>query len=68
MTWARATVFVRLICLAVAIGSFGMAWRLTKLGASGAEDIPPPFTLAAGLAGIGFSCVAISGRYPRPRD
>jgi hypothetical protein len=66
MRWERATVALRLICLVLGVGSLGVAWRLTRIGASGIEDVPPPFTLLAGLTGLGFLCVAVIGRYPRP--
>ena len=66
MRWERATGFFRLICLILGAGCFGVAWRLTWIGASGIDDVPPPFTLLAGLAGLGFSCLAVIGRYPRP--
>lgn len=65
MRWARATVFPRLLCLLLGAGSFGVARHLTQLGASGLEDVPPPFILLAGLAGIGFLCLALLGRHPR---
>ena len=63
MRWERASNAVRLVCLLLAAASFGAAWRLTWVGAHG-EDVPPPFTLAAGLAAIAFLCVAAIGRYP----
>jgi len=66
MTWARATVFSRRLCLRLAAGSFRAARHLTQLGASGLEDVPPPFILLPGLAGLGFLCLALLGRYPRP--
>jgi len=66
MRWERVTILRRLICLLLGVGSFGVAWRLTWIGASGIEDVPPPFTLLAGLAGLGFLCIAIVGRYPSP--
>ena len=65
MRWEDAPVFLRLICLILGVGSFGVAWHLTRIGSSGTEDVPPPFILVAGLAGLGFLCVAIIGRYPR---
>ena len=61
MKWARATGAVL-----VAAGCFGVAWRLTSLGASGVEDVPPPFILVAGVAGLAFLGVGIVGRHPRP--
>ena len=66
MSWKRAPLFLRLICLPLAVGSFGVAWRLKWISAAGIEDVPPPFILVAGLAGIGFLCIAVVGRYPRP--
>lgn len=65
MRWARVTVFLRLSCLILGSGSIGVAWRLTRIGASGIEDVPPPFILLAGLTGLGFLCIAVIGRYPR---
>ncbi|MFT3807663.1 hypothetical protein [Arenimonas sp.] len=50
----------------LSLGCFGMAWRMTALGASGAEDIPPPFILVAGLAGVALLLVSVVGRYPWP--
>lgn len=68
MRWERVTIFLRLICLILGAGSFGAAWLLTRIGASGIEDVPPPFILVAGLTGLGFLCIAVIGRYPRPGD
>lgn len=65
MKWNRATAPVRLIALLVATGCFGAAWRLTSIGASGVEDVPPPFILVAGAAGLAFLALGIVGRYPR---
>jgi|CXWL01.1.fsa_nt_gi uncharacterized membrane protein len=65
MKWERATPVVRVIALMVAAGCFGVAWRLTRIGASGVEDVPPPFILVAGVAGLAFLCLGIVGRYPR---
>jgi hypothetical protein len=56
---------LRLICLILGLGSFGAAWRLTWIGQMGIDDVPPPFTLLAGLAALGFLCIAVIGRYPR---
>lgn len=64
MRLERATTVVRLCCLLLAVGSLGIAWRLTWIGAQGIDDVPPPFTLAAGLTGIALLCVAAIGRYP----
>jgi hypothetical protein len=66
MIWARATVFLRLVCLTLGFGSFGVARHLTQLGTSGLEGVPPPFILLSGLAGLGFLCLAALGRYARP--
>lgn len=68
MRWERVTIFLRLICLILGVGSFGVAWHLTRISSSGIEDVPPPFILLAGLAGLGFLCIAVIGRYPRPGD
>ena len=65
MKWERATVFLRLICLILGVGGFGVAWQLIRISSSGIEDVPPPFILVAGLAGLGFLCIAVIGRYPR---
>ena len=66
MTWKPVSTSLRLLAVVFSAASFGMAWRLTWLGATGAEDIPPPFTLTAILAGLAFLGVAAFGRYPRP--
>ncbi len=66
MKWARASIVQRLICLGLGAGCIGMAWHLTRIGASGIEDVPPPFILVSGLAGLGFLSIAAIGRYPRP--
>ena len=65
MQWTRATTAVRLIALMVAAGCFGVAWRLTSIGASGVEDVPPPFILVAGVAGLVCLGVGVVGKYPR---
>ena len=64
MELARAVVVVRLLCLVLGVGAFGLAGRMTALGASGIEDIPPLFILVAGLSGVVLLFVGISGRYP----
>jgi hypothetical protein len=46
------------MCLVVGTGCLGVACRLHWVGAFGIEDVPPPFTLLAGLAGIGLLGVA----------
>lgn len=66
MKWAQAAASARLLSFALSAASFGMAWHLTELGASGLEDVPPPFILVSGLAGIAFLAVSVVGRYPRP--
>ena len=65
MRWERLTIFLRLMCLISGVGSFGVAWHLTRIGSSGFEDVPPPFILLAGLVGLWFLCIAVIGRYPR---
>lgn len=65
MRLERVTIFLRLICLVLGAGSIAAAWYLTKIGSSGIEDVPPPFILVAGIAGLGFLCIAVTGRYPR---
>jgi hypothetical protein len=67
MRWDRVPLPVRLACFLGAAASFAMAWRLTVVGRSGAEDVPPPLTLLAGLTGFAFLAVALLGRSPRPR-
>ena len=66
MRWERATIILRLISLIFGVGSLIVAWYLTKISSSGIEDVPPPFILLAGMAGVGFLCIAIIGRFPRP--
>lgn len=66
MKLERAKVVLRLISLILGVGSLAVAWHLTKIGAAGIEDVPPPFILVSGLAGFAFLCVATIGRYPRP--
>ncbi len=65
MRFGRVTILLRLIALILGLGSFGAAWRLTWIGKMGIDDVPPPFTLLAGLAALGFLCIAVLGRYPR---
>ena len=67
MIWERATMGLRLIALILGIGGLGVAAHLTRIGALGIEDVPPPFILVSGLAGIAFLCIAVIGRYPWPR-
>ena len=62
MKWEPVSTLVRLFCLLLGAGSFGVAWHLTRMGL--VDDVPPPFILVAGLAGLVFSCVALVGRYP----
>lgn len=66
MKWAQAAASVRLASIVLSAGCFGLAWRMTELGAAGLEDIPPPFILVSGLAGLALLLVGLSGRYPRP--
>ncbi|WP_457422809.1 hypothetical protein [Roseateles sp. P5_E7] len=66
MKLAHAAASVRLISFVLSAACFGAAWRLTEMGASGLEDIPPPFILLSGLAGVALLIVSVSGRYPRP--
>jgi hypothetical protein len=66
MKWAQAAASVRLASFVLSAACFGLAWRMTELGAAGLEDIPPPFILVSGLAGIAFLLVSVWGRYPRP--
>ena len=66
MTWKPISVTLRLGCLVFGAACFGMAWRLTVLGASGAEEVPPPFTLAFGLSAIALLAAALIGRIPLP--
>jgi hypothetical protein len=65
MIWSRVTIILRLICLILGVGGLVVAWYLTRISSSGVEDVPPPFILLAGLAGLGFLCIAVIGRYPR---
>jgi hypothetical protein len=64
MKWERATVVLRMIGLILGVGSFAVAWHLTRMGRI--EPVPPLFILVSGLTGLGFLCFAIIGRYPRP--
>lgn len=68
MRWERGTIFLRLICLILGVGSLGVTWHLNRISSSGIEDVPPPFILLAALAGLGFLCIAVIGRYPWPGD
>ena len=61
----RIPVFLRIISSILAGCIFAFTWYLTKIGASGVEDIPPPFILFSGLAGLMFLLVAVSGKYPQ---
>lgn len=67
MRWERASVVLRLINLILGVGGLGVAAYLTRIHALGIEDVPPPFVLLSGLAGLGFLCIAVIGRYPWPR-
>ena len=62
MKWEPVSTLVRLFCLLLGAGSFGVAWRLTRMGL--VDDVPPPFIVVAGLAGLVFSSLALVGRYP----
>ena len=64
MRLQRVTTVARLMCLLLGAGGFGIAWRLTWIGAHGIDDVPPPFILVAGLGGFLFVCIAAFGRYP----
>jgi len=64
--WKRVPVNLRIISSLFAISCFAFAWHLTKIGASGVEDIPPPFILFSGLTGLVFLLLAILGKFPRP--
>ena len=66
MRWARAAVVRRLICLILGIASIGVAWQLTRMGRI--DDVPPPFIVLAGLVGLGFLSIAVTGRYPGSSD
>jgi hypothetical protein len=65
MIWKRIPIFLRIISSVLAGCGFAFAWYLTKIGASGVEDIPPPFILFSGLAGLAFLLVAFIGKYPQ---
>jgi hypothetical protein len=66
MKWERANAVLRVTSLLLAVGSFLAARHLLNMSKSGIEDVPPPFILAAALAGVAFLCVALIGRYPWP--
>ncbi|MBK8233672.1 MAG: hypothetical protein IT349_17380 [Candidatus Eisenbacteria bacterium] len=65
MKWHRLTSSLRAVSLLAAAGALSFAWHLTRIGAAGIEDVPPPFTLMAGLVGLGCLGLAVVGRYPR---
>jgi hypothetical protein len=65
MKWQRATTLLRLLFLCLGMAGLGLAWYLTRISSSGIEDVPPPFILLAGLTGLGFTGLTVSGRYPR---
>lgn len=65
MRWQRVPVPWRVLGLICGAGSFGLAWYLTRIGAAGIEDVPPPFILLAGLVGLASSSVALIGRFPK---
>ncbi len=64
MRMQKISPFVRAIFLFASIGSFTVAWQLTKIGASGIEDVPPPFILGAGLVGTVLLLSVVIGRFP----
>jgi hypothetical protein len=64
MKWTRVPVFLRIISSVMAVFAFLFAWYLTKIGASGVEDIPPPFILFSGIAGLVFLLIAVIGKFP----
>ena len=66
MKLAHAAAPARVISFLLSAACFGLAWRMTELGAAGLEDIPPPFILVSGFAGIALLVVSVFGRYPRP--
>ena len=68
MTWKPIAAYLRIACLLLSAAGFGMAWRLTLLGRSGAEDVPPPFIVMFGLVGFAFLAAALLGRIPLPGD
>lgn len=64
MIWKRVPIFLRIISLIFGVSGFGFAWYLTKIGASGVEDIPPPFILFSGVAGLALLLIAVIGKVP----
>lgn len=64
MKWQRPPTLIRLLCLAAGIASFTLARYLLNISKAGIEDVPPPFILLPGVAGIALLCVAVIGRYP----
>lgn len=64
MIWKRVPVFLRIISSVLAGCGFAFAWYLKIIGSSGIEDIPPPFILFSGVAGLVFLLIAISGKVP----
>ena len=65
MIWKRVPIFLRIIALLFGVSGVGFAWYLTKIGASGVEDIPPPFILFSGIAVLMFLLISITGKFPR---
>lgn len=65
MNRAKLSKRVRILCAILGGLGLGMAWRLTVLGGSGAEDVPPPFTLIAGIGGFVLLGAGLLGRVPR---
>ena len=64
MIWKRVPVFLRIISSVLAGCGFAFAWYLKIIGASGVEDVPPPFILFSGIAGLAFLLIAVSGKVP----
>jgi hypothetical protein len=64
MKWKRVPVYLRIISSILAGCSFAFAWYLKIIGAAGIEDVPPPFILFSGLAGLAFLLIAIVGKAP----
>lgn len=64
MKWKRVLVYLRIISSIFAVSCFAFAWYLTKIGASGIEDVPPPFILFSGVAGLAFLLIAVVGKAP----
>lgn len=63
MILKRIPLILRIISLILSAGCYGFACYLTKIGASGVEDIPPPFILFSGIAGLAFLLITIFGNF-----